>query len=113
MQTFTAYKWNGGSFIGYSGQREYVDSKVATVRLTPTKKVKDSTGYDDGGAYVQYLRVPRGVNAQDLQQALRDTMGGSNCHHSYDCCGCSSRFVTTKMIAPRKMQVRTAVTFNY
>ena len=94
----------------------YYDSEerdVATVRLTPRKKVKEGNGYDVGGTYLQYLRTPRNVNKAELAQALKETMGGSNCTHSYDCCGCASSFITTKLIAPRTMQVRTKISFNY
>ena len=86
---------------------------VATVSLTPMKMVKEGDGYDDGGTYLQYLRVPRTVNRLALAQALRDTMGASSCNHSYDCCGCAVRRVTVKMLSKRKMQVRTKVSYNY
>lgn len=89
------------------------DKFVATVRLTPPKVTRAGQGYDEGDTYVQYLRVPRATNAKLLQQALRDTMGGSNCKHEHDCCGCASRYVSTKLVAPRKMRVTTRVSYNY
>lgn len=89
------------------------DEFLATVKLTPRKMVEEGAGYDEGDTYLQYVRVPRNVKAAELAQALRDTMGGSNCRHEYDCCGCATRYVSTKLVAPRKLQVRTSVTYNY
>ena len=113
MEKITATLWRGASLIDYDGRRLYIDEDVATVRLTPSKKVADGNGYDEGGTYLQYMRVPRGVNKAELAQALRDTMGGSSCTHAHDCCGCASRFIMTKLIAPRTMQVRTKIFYNY
>lgn len=89
------------------------DEFVATVRLTPPKMVREGEGYDDGGKYVQYMRVPRNVNPGQLEQALRDTLGGSSCRHEHDCCGCATRYVRTKLVTPRKLKVTTSVTYNY
>ena len=86
---------------------------LATVRLTPPKMVREPSDHDDGGKYVQYLRVPRNVNPGQLSQALRDTIGGSNCRHEHDCCGCATRYVRTKLVAPRKLKVTTSVSYNY
>lgn len=96
---------------GYS----YLDNfnYFATVKLTPAKMVREPRDYDDGGTFVQYLRVPAGMDTKQLDRALYDTMGGSNCRHEYDCCGCASRRIFTKMISPRKMMVRTSVSYNY
>jgi hypothetical protein len=94
----------------------YYDSEerdVATVRLTKATKVASGDSYDEGGTYLQYLRVPRGVDKAELALALRQTMGGSSCTHAYDCCGCASRFIMTKMINTRTMQVRTKIYYNY
>lgn len=113
METVHATLPNGGSFTDYDGRRAYFDEEVATVRLTRAKKVAEGNYYDEGGTYLQYLRVPRGVDTQVLAEALRHTMGGSSCTHAYDCCGCASRFIQTEMIAPRKMKIRTKIFFNY
>jgi hypothetical protein len=99
----------------YIDEYKHLDGErfVATVRLTPRKQVEEGNGYDSGGTYVQYLRVPLGVDTGSLRQALRDTMGYSGCTHEYDCCGCASRYVSTKMLTPRKMRVTTHVSYNY
>jgi len=89
------------------------DKFVATVRLTPSKQVNVGDGYDMGGTYLQYARVPRNVNKGLLMQALRDTMGGSGCRHTHDCCGCATRYITVTPISSRVLQVRTDVSYNY
>ena len=112
METVNAYIPTD-SYTDYDGSYAVMEDAIATVRLTAPKKVQDSNGYDEGGAYVQYLRVPRGVDKSLLSEALRHTMGGSSCRHAYDCCGCSTRFIITKMTAPRRMQVKTRIYYNY
>jgi hypothetical protein len=112
MQTVHAFARTSFKYVdGWS----HLDSDefVATVRLTAPKVVEQGEGYDEGDTYVQYTRVPRNISAKDLAQALRDTMGGSNCRHEYDCCGCATRYVRTKLIAPRKLQIRTQISYNY
>jgi hypothetical protein len=112
METVRAYI-PGNSYTDYDGRRAYFEDDIATVRLTKAVQVKEGNGYDEGGKYVQYLRVPRGVNKNLLRTALSHTMGGSSCHHAYDCCGCASYHISTKMINSRQMQVQTSVYFNY
>ena len=112
METVNAYIPTN-SYTDYDGSYAEMEETVATVRLTKAKLVAESTAYDEGGTYVQYLRVPRNVNVNLLREALRHTMGGSSCTHAYDCCGCATRFITTKLIAPRKLQVRTRIYYNY
>lgn len=112
MEQFTAYI-PSSRIKDYDGRWLAIDNDVAKVRLTPSKKVQDGNGYDEGGTYLQYMRVPRGVNKNLLRAAVQHTMGGSNCTHDYDCCGCASRAVTTKMISARTMQVRTKIYYNY
>ena len=99
----------------YIDEYKHLDGErfVATVRLTPRKQTREGNGYDDKGTYVQYLRVPRNVAKKDLAQALRDTMGYSGCTHEYDCCGCSSYYVSVKSTGSRTMQVVTNVSRNY
>jgi hypothetical protein len=86
---------------------------VSEVKLTPPKKVREALDYDDGGTFVQYMRVPRGVATAAVKQALRDTLSGSNCRHEHDCCGCASRHVQVKQLAARRLLVRTTISYNY
>jgi hypothetical protein len=89
------------------------DKFVATVRLTQPHMIKRGMGYDEGDTYTQYVRVPRNVSTVELRRALRDTLGGSNCKHEHDCCGCATHRVSTKVVAPRRLLVRTQVSYNY
>lgn len=86
---------------------------VASVKLTPYRLVRKPSDYSDGGTFVQYLRVPRGMDAKVLGRAIEDTVGGSSCRHEYDCCGCTSRRVFTRLVAPRRMKVTTDISYNY
>jgi len=89
------------------------DEFVATVKLTPAKQIADGKSFDEGGTWVQYARAPAGVSIPKLIQALRDTMGGSNCRHEHDCCGCASSSVRIQHLGSRRLMVRTQVSFNY
>ena len=99
----------------YADGWRYLDSDnfVATVRLTAPHMLKHGADRDEGDTYTQYVRVPRGVNAGMLGQALRHTLGGSNCKHEYDCCGCATHRVSVKLTAPRRLLVRTQISYNY
>lgn len=112
MQTLTVTQ-HASSYTDYNGRKAYWENEVATVKLTPRKLLAAGESFDVGPTYVQFLRVPRGVNARVLAAGLKDTMGGGNCHHSYDCCGCARRAVSVTLIAPRRMMVHTRVTYNY
>jgi len=100
---------------GYADGWRHLDKDefVGTVKMTPAVQTEAPKDYDDGGAYVQYARAPSGVNLDLLKQALRDTMGGSNCRHEHDCCGCASRYVSVKHVGSRRLVIRTRVSFNY
>jgi len=96
------------------GWRHLDDDKfVATVSLTAPRITQHGMGYDEGDTYTQYVRVPRDVSSTELAQALRHTLGGSNCKHDYDCCGCATHSVSIKLTAPRRLLVRTRVSYNY
>lgn len=112
MLTVDAYRFLTSKWA--PGWKQLEDSQfVAQVKLTPAKMVREGNDYDDGGTYVQYLRVPAHLPAWVLKEALRDTLSGSNCRHEYDCCGCTSRFVRVKQTSPRRLAVFTNVSYNY
>jgi hypothetical protein len=100
---------------GYADGWRYLDKDVylGSVNMTPARQTEAPKDYDDGGAFVQYARAPSGVNMQQLIQALRDTLGGSNCRHEHDCCGCASRHVSVSHLGSRRLLIRTRVSFNY
>ncbi len=112
MQTVHAYRRLTNRYID---QYMHLDETefVATVKLTAPRVVEEGNGFDTGATFQQYLRVPRGVDVKALRQALRDTMGYHGCTHEYDCCGCASYSVFTKLVAPRKLQVTSSVSYNY
>lgn len=89
------------------------DKFVAAVKVTPRKRVKEGNGYDEGGVYVQYARAPSGVNIDRLMWGLRETMGGSNCRHEHDCCGCATFHVGVKHVGSRRLVIHTRVSYNY
>jgi hypothetical protein len=99
----------------YADGYRYLDQDrfVATVKLTPPVMVREPDSYDDGGVFVQHLRTPAGAPLALIRQALRDTLGGSSCRHEYDCCGCASTRIFTKVLGPRHVLVRTSVSYNY
>lgn len=112
MQTVNAFRRTSNRYID---KYKYLDGEefVATVRLTAPRVVDEGNSYDAGNTYVQYLRVPRSVDVKALRQALRDTLGYHGCTHEWDCCGCASSSVFTKLVASRKLQVTTVVSYNY
>ena len=88
---------------------------VASVKVTPARTTEESftKDYSDGPKLVQFARAPSGVNIEQLKQALRDTMGGSNCRHEHDCCGCATRRVNVSHIGSRRLMIRTEISYNY
>lgn len=86
---------------------------VATLRVTPFQKTREGNGYDDGGSWVAYTRLPAGSNWRTIARAVEQSMGGSNCRHEYDCCGCSTRRVFTRLVAPRRLMIRVSISYNY
>jgi hypothetical protein len=96
----------------------YLDSDrfVGTVKMTPLKITEvagANSDYSEGPTYVRYARAPSGINLRDLAQGIRDTMGGSNCKHEHDCCGCATRHVSVSHLGSRRLVIRTRVTYNY
>lgn len=86
---------------------------VGSLKVTPAKQVREGNGYDDGGTYVRYARLPAGYSAEHIAQSVRDTMSSSRCRHEHDCCGCASYRTSTKLIRPRLLQIQTSVSYNY
>ena len=91
------------------------DEYLGTIRVTPAVVIREpapNADMSEGPTYVQYARLPAGIDVASAKQAIRDTMGGSNCRHEYDCCGCSSRSVRVTNVG-RKLRIITNVSFNY
>ena len=98
----------------YAAGWEYLDHRehVGTVKLTPRRLVAKGEDYDEGGTYLQHARIPAGMPVNLFKRAVRDTMGGSNCRHEYDCCGCASYHVSVQNRG-RRAVIRTRVSYNY
>jgi len=85
---------------------------LATVKMTPPKLVEGGVEPWEREKYVQHLRIPAGADHKLFAEAVRDTLSGSRCRHEYDCCGCASRSVFTRMLNKRDMLVEKTVTYN-
>lgn len=89
---------------------------TTTVRITPLRSARVSDDFDDGGTYVQYVRLPAQISrkARDrIIRSIKDTISGTSCKHQYDCCGCAIFRATVRPISRRDLLVHTSVSFNY
>jgi hypothetical protein len=86
---------------------------AGTVKVLGGRITRQGEDYDEGDTWVHRVIAPAKLKAADLSDALRDTMGGSNCQHEYDCCGCALRHASVKRINRRTYSVRISVTYNY
>lgn len=86
---------------------------LGEMRITPRRLVKDHEGMDGGAVYVSTATVPKGLDSKTVIQALRDTLGGSNCRHEHDCCGCASTSVRARRSGRNRYSVVRTVHFNY
>lgn len=96
---------------GWSHLDDY--EPVVSLRITPFQLRRPGNGYDDEGTWTAYTRLPAGSNWREIARAIENTMAGSRCRHEYDCCGCYNRRVFTRLVAPRRLQIRVDVTRNY
>lgn len=85
---------------------------VGTVMVTPYKQVREGNDYDDGGTYIRHARLAARADWKLLTKALKDTMGGSNCRHEYDCCGCARHSVKVERHG-RTAVIFTSISYNY
>lgn len=86
---------------------------LGEMRLTPRRLVKDHDGMDGGAVHTLTATVPAGLDPKSVAQALRDTLGGSNCRHEHDCCGCASISVRARRTGRNRYSVVTTTNFNY
>lgn len=86
---------------------------LGTVKMTGPTLVEPGNGYDRGDVVRHAVRLPVGMDPKAAAQALRDTLGGGRCRHEYDCCGCASRSVFTRLISPRRLSVTVRTSYNY
>lgn len=99
----------------YVGTWKHLDEwrDVGTAMLTPPRTVRDSEDFDDGGVYVRWATLPRGVDRDAACRALEDTMSSHGCSHEYDCCGCASYSTRVLHRHGRRVVLQTRVTYNY
>lgn len=96
------------------GWRELDQSRyVGTVKVLEGRTIRQPADFDDGGTYRMRVVAPSHLRNADLRQPIRDTMGGSNCRHEHDCCGCASRHVSVKRIGRRDYVVTIGTSYNY
>ncbi|MDP3351720.1 MULTISPECIES: hypothetical protein [unclassified Hydrogenophaga] len=88
-------------------------SFLTSAKLTAPRITSKGNGHDVGRTHTQRARVPKGFNREDIMAALQFAMGGTNCRHEHDCCGCSTRYVDVKPMGARDFFVHTSVHFNY
>lgn len=86
---------------------------LGTVKLAGPTLVARGNRYDEGDTVRYTTRLPAGMDPKAAIKALRATLGGSNCRHEYDCCGCASHHVLARLTAPRRLSVTVFTTFNY
>lgn len=86
---------------------------IGRVKLTPARMVRAPEGFDDGGTYVRYCRLPRDMDKAQVKQALTDTFSHWGCSHEHDCCGCSLTRASVKPINGRTLKLTIDVSYNY
>ena len=86
---------------------------LGEMRLTPRRLAKEHEGIDGGTVHVRTATVPQGLDSKSVTLALRDTLGGSNCRHEHDCCGCASISVRARRTGRSRYSVVTTTHFNY
>lgn len=96
---------------GWAGEDQW--TYLDTLKVTPARiTIEEPEDFDKGPNYVQHARLPRGADRQAYKQAIEDTLGGSDCRHSHDCCGCATRYVTVRLDR-RNAIIHTSISFNY
>lgn len=101
---------------------KYVDSyrhlddeePLGVVAITAPTQTEPGNDFDDLGTYVQYTRLPRGMDKAKAVRAISDTMTNWGCAHEYDCCGCmltSTRAYPTDK--PRVLRIVSRFGRNY
>lgn len=99
----------------YVGTFRHLDSwrDLGEAKVTPHREVAPGNGHDEGGTYIRWATLPRGVDRDAACRALVDTFSRWGCSHEWDCCGCAS--YTTRVLHRhgRRVALQTRVSFNY
>lgn len=99
----------------YVGTHAHLDKwhDIGTVNLTPGRQVRPGNGYDEGGTYVRWATLPRGMNRRAAVRALEHTLSRWGCSHDWDCCGCASYSTRVLHRHGRRVVLVTRVSYNY
>lgn len=103
----------------YVDSRRYLDAHVTlgTVKLTPQRMVREPEDFSEGGQYVRFATLPVRLHGKALieaRKAIAENLSKWGCTHSYDCCGCALIRTTAHATRdPRRVLLRTSVSFNY
>ena len=87
--------------------------ELGRVKLTPARLARAPEGFDDGGTYVRFCRLPVGMDKAKAMQALTDTLSHWGCSHEHDCCGCSLTRTRVEPFKGRTLKLTTDVSYNY
>jgi len=99
----------------YVGTWKHLDEwrDVGTAVLTPARAVEEGNGFDDGGTYIIWATLSRGVDRDAACRALEDELSSHGCAHEWDCCGCASYSTRVLHRHGRRVVLETHVSFNY
>ena len=89
---------------------------LCTARIPAPRIIEEGDGISDGGVYHYTIKVPRQLSRKDharIKRAIYHTIGGSNCQHEHDCCGCTFRSVSVQRTSLRTYSVRVSSWRNY
>jgi len=111
MITVNVYTRNTRRYrAGWAGEDDW--SYLTTVKLTPPRITAMPEDLEEGPTYVQHCKIPKGINRKLFVRSLIDTISGSSCKHSHDCCGCAYRYASVRLNR-RNAIIHTSVHYNY
>lgn len=99
----------------YVGTFRHLDQwrDVGTAVLTPAREIEEGNGLDEGGVYVRWATLPRGIDRDAACRALEDSLSSHGCAHEWDCCGCASYNTRVLHRHGRRVVLQTRVSYNY
>ena len=99
----------------YVGTWKHLDKwrDVGTAVLTPAREIEEGNGLDEGGTYLRWATLPRGIDRDAACRALEDSLSSHGCAHEWDCCGCASYNTRVLHRHGRRVVLQTRVSYNY
>lgn len=86
------------------------DKFIGTAKVLRYQRLADDG--IDGKSFKTLVFAPSALRGTDLSNAIADTLGGSNCRHEHDCCGCPSTYVDVRRISRREYSVQLHTYYN-